>query len=201
MCKRFTKYGFILILFAFSFVLKANENHSVFRHMIQDNETLFSIARYYKVSQVDILELNPLIADVLIPGEYVLVPYAKDANKVFRQGILPHFVTKNETIESIADLYEISTSSIYLLNPSITEPLAVGDKILVIPSVYEKMIDNISRKTQLYCLKKTDTFYNLSEKSGLSIAALLKLNPILKNGIKEGNFILLPVQTDNNYTK
>lgn len=195
------KYGLLFFLFVFSNILKANEDHSVFRHMIQDNETLFSIARYYKVSQVDIIELNPELSDILLPGEYILVPYAKDVNKVFRQGILPHFVTKNETVESIADLYEISTSSIYLLNPNLVEPLTAGDKILVIPSVYEKVIDNISRKTQLYCLKKTDTFYNLSGRSGLSIAALLKLNPILKNGIKEGNFILLPVQTDNNYTK
>jgi LysM repeat protein len=127
-----------------------------------------------------------------------------------------HLVVSGETIYSISKKYGISTTDITSRNPEVKEGLQNGMQLKINPNAKKANtivktskenkkkndedfeintntpIKNIELKN--YEVKPKETLYGLSKKTGLSEQQLTKLNPELKEGLKEGMILKLPLQ-------
>jgi LysM repeat protein len=104
-------------------------------HTIDKGETLYSIARKYKVTVADIKKANPEIINADIqPGQVLVIPTeAKEEKDVSKEDEkqVTHKVSEKETYYSIAKKYSITVPELKDANPAVTE-LKVGH-VLVIP--------------------------------------------------------------------
>ncbi len=83
--KSFFKVGIFLLLLLFCGTLNAQNSHWNYIHKVKKKETIFGIAKDYKVSMQELLDANPIMKQngyELKKGEQILVPFGKDNDKV-----------------------------------------------------------------------------------------------------------------------
>lgn len=133
-----------------------------------------------------------------------------------------HVIESKETKYAIAKKYGISIEELERQNPEIVSNFPVGLKLLISgtsaqseqikieKTIFEKPLDvnNGKKYLQEYLVKPKETMYSLSSQFGITESELLALNPELKNGVKLGMLLRVPViskpivviKEDNNLT-
>lgn len=184
-------------------------------HTVVAKETLYSISKKYNVS-VEILEnLNPFLkSDGLQPGQVLTITSGKVTNKkvetpqkieVATSNAI-HLVQPKETKYGIATKYGMTVEELEKLNPEIVENLPIGFELKISkkdfkPEILSENIPQITKpkvaatNTIDYTVKSGETMYSLTRQFGLSEVAFLKLNPDLKEGVKEGMVLKVPENT------
>ncbi|HWS01653.1 MAG TPA: LysM peptidoglycan-binding domain-containing protein, partial [Prolixibacteraceae bacterium] len=108
-----------------------------------------------------------------------------------------HDVQKKETLYSISRLYGCSQEEVLAANKNITGVIKKGMVLKIPDHSYKKpqsaKIDE-SKFTQ-HQIVSGDNYYQLKLKYGVEEEELLKYNPDLKNGLKAGKVILIPVKS------
>lgn len=166
------------------------------QHTVKKGETIRSIARDFDVSTRDIYDLNPDIDRKPQENSVILIPIVDD---IPIQNTINYTVLAKETLYSITKKFNISIEELVKLNPFLADGLKEGH-VLLIPklnfenqlqeTVVESKPDEIFHKVQ-----KGETLYSLTRRYQISEEKLIELNPLLKNGLKEG--MELRVQTVN----
>lgn len=107
-----------------------------------------------------------------------------------------HTVQKNETLYSISRLYDCTQEEVLAAN-NLSGVIKKG-MILKIPDhSYQQQAQAASideSKFTRYVAVSGDNFYQLKLKFGVDEEELLKINPDLKEGLKAGKMILIPVK-------
>ena len=108
-----------------------------------------------------------------------------------------HTVEKNQTLYSISRVYDCSQEEILAVNKNITGIIKKG-MVLKIPdhtykSPQSAKIDE--SKFVKYVTVSGDNYYQLKLKYGVDEEELLKFNPDLKDGLKAGKVILIPLKS------
>lgn len=113
---------------------------------------------------------------------------------------LTHVVQAQETKYGIATRYGISVAELEAQNPTIVDSLPVG-AVLKIKKSASKPATTVAEpikpkpvETLAYTVQNGETVFSLSRQFGLSEAALIRLNPELKDGLKEGMVLQVPMQ-------
>lgn len=193
-------------------------------HTIAAKETLYGLSKLYNVSVEEIEKANPDLkkeglkvgATINIPSKKVALNATKAEKKDEKKNIKKleetvfHQVEAKETKYSIAKQYGISVEDLEASNPDIKEGLQIGFR-LKIPSngsksvikqeekiiEVEKKIEQEPAKTDNvgYVVQPKETLFGLSRKLGISQENLIKLNPELKDGVREGMVLNLPENT------
>lgn len=101
-----------------------------------------------------------------------------------------HQVQAGNTLWGLQRMYGVSVDEIMATNPSLKDGLREGSQVLI--PVTQGSIDKIP--TETYKVKKQETLYGLSRKFNLSVDDLIALNPELKDGLKKGQIIKVPLQ-------
>lgn len=173
-------------------------------HEVKAKETLYGIAKEYEVTIAQIEEWNKeLLTDGLKIGQeiivgkeklassenYIEVQKTKNTTETFSHKVLP-----KETLYGIASKYDITISEILAHNPEAKDGLKEGT-ILTIKKKSEKIITIVNDSTKFYTVKPKQTLYSLTKELKISKEALIKLNPELEEGLKEGMVLKLPPQT------
>lgn len=96
-------------------------------------------------------------------------------------------VKKGETVRSIARDFDVNARDIYDLNPDIDRK-PVENSIILVPILEETTIQN----NVTYTVLPKETLYSLSKRFNISIDELIKLNPFLVDGLKEGQVLSIP---------
>ena len=160
---------FIFLLF---FISTALFSQKTIKHTVSSGESIYSIAKKYKVTESDIYELNPKAKGALLQLKTTLVipnkNYKKEdkkkedkkkadknnnvvAEKVEHTEI--HTVAAGESLYKISKQYGISLDKIKELNPTIIPAsIQVGDKIIVVASKKELEVEQVvevPKKTEL----------------------------------------------------
>lgn len=186
-------------------------------HAVAAGETLYSLAKTYGVTEQAIIEQNRSAADGLKAGEMLKVPVVESgeeekpiSEKKLGKTFNSHYVTKGETLYSIARLYEIAVQQLLEDNPNLDPTqLALGQRILVRKksigksndqqtsaewSRYNAQLNSVAPAgEQFYVVQKGDTFYSLSRRHGISEQELSALNDGLQAAdLKLGAIIKLP---------
>lgn len=138
------------------------------------------------------------------------VPKPK-SDKLVKEQFIIHEVQLKETKYGIAKKYGITIEDLEILNPEIKDTLPLGFRLrilnkdfsksdVVVVERVEKTEDAVKKEKQSVAdnfidheVKLKETLYSLSKSFGISEEDLIVLNPELKNGLKEGMILKVPV--------
>lgn len=110
---------------------------------------------------------------------------------------ITHKVKKKETLLGLAQQYEISIEQIKVYNPTL-ERVGLKRKMMLRIPVFESpmmVIEAPSVDTESYLVPPKATKWRIAYTYGITIQELEALNPSLKNGLKAGQILQLPIST------
>ncbi|MCH2193675.1 LysM peptidoglycan-binding domain-containing protein [Kordia sp.] len=176
-------------------------------HKVRRKETLFGIAKKYGVTQEDILKYNEKVAkEGLKKGDRIAIPKfknkpvevketeeSKEEETTKEPSYEIYTVKAKETKWGIAHSYGLTIEELEAINPEIKDGLQIGQEIKL-PLRSEKPQVVSTEKYVFYDVKPKQTMYTLTRKFGVSQDELIHLNPALKDGLKAGMVLKLPVE-------
>ena len=181
-------------------------------HEVVAKETLYSISKKYDISIEDLESNNPFLKlDGLQPGQVLKISkgIATAKTKEISKDVI-HEVQPKETKYGIATKYGITVEELEKQNPEVVDNLPIGYKLKISstsnkmvtsskevikkPTEVEKPKEETSVNTNLldYTVKAGETMYSLTRQFVLTEAVLTKMNPDLKDGVKEGMILKVP---------
>lgn len=201
--------------------LKADSNGGFAEHEVSAGETLYNIAGQYGLKVADIEKANANItAANLKPGQVLKIPVKSSENKKILldntglQGLqsektegLYHVVEPKETLYGISKKYNVSIETLEKLNSGISENnLPMGYNLVIKPGTDKKITETNIEKIESgnkndngeyisYTVLPKETMYSISVNHSVSQEELIRLNPELKDGLKEGAVIKIPKAT------
>lgn len=165
------------------------------KHKVKRKETLYSLAKEYNVEQEDIKKHNPdLYANNLRKGDKIKIPIYKVTKEVVEaEGVTTSYTVKpKEGKWRIAYQYGITVQQLEALNPDMEEVLQPGS-VITVPNLEGEEVKAFDEKYSYYTVLKSEGFYRLKVKTGLTQEQLEKLNPdLLTIGLKEGMVLKIP---------
>ena len=185
-------------------------------HTVKSGDTLYSIAKAYKVEESAIRDNNPGVTDGLRIDQTVKIPVPESAlvesaqlNKKRKKEYITHKVKAGQTLYAIARDYNISVATLREDNPSVNpESLTIGESLWIrrseIGSSTEKQAqaemveyaDNLNKVTkedgyENHVVQPGETIYSLSRRFGISQEEFAQLNDV-SQGLKAGAIIRIP---------
>jgi LysM repeat protein len=195
-----------LLIFAVVLVLSFTSfAQNLTKHSVKAGESIYSIAKLYKISTADIYSLNPDLTSILVVDSVLFIPEStlgKLNNLVVEKELdsyKVHKVRRKETLFSIAQKYDISIEDLKAHNESLQHKKLRRGKKIYIP-VFKKNKKQIEEdQFSYYTVKASEGYYRLEKKLGLSKKLLLTLNPELeKVGLKLGMILKVPKSSIKN---
>ena len=193
-------------------------------HTVKSGDTLYSIAKTYKVEESAIRDNNPGVTDGLRIDQTVKIPVPESAlvenaqlNKKRKKEYITHKVKAGQTLYAIARDYNISVATLREDNPSVNpESLTIGESLWIrrseIGSSTEKQAqaemveyaDNLNKVTKddgydNHVVQPGETIYSLSRRFGISQEEFAQLNDV-SQGLKAGAIIRIPKSKDAEQT-
>ncbi len=117
--------------------LEVKTNGNYINHEVKKKQTLYSIAKLYKVKQKEIVAANPEVNDGLKEGQVIRIPVInikKDGAikpVVVQLKYKTHTIEKGETLYSLSRLYETTVDSIKIVNDGLKQGLKLGETIYI----------------------------------------------------------------------
>lgn len=175
------------------------------KHTILAGETIPQIALKYKVSPLDIYNLNPDAQSGVKLNSILLIPINKLKTTTIaatKSNTKTHKVLTKETIYSISKLYAVTVEDLETANKDeLKEGLKIG-QMLVIPSksalkFVAKTIVKVADKIIYHEVLTKETKYAIANKYALTVEQLEQLNPEIVSGLPIG-YKLIVSGTKNN---
>jgi LysM repeat protein len=187
-------------------------------HKVSRGETVESIAAQYQISADDIIRLNPEARNGVRKNKILVIPSksslaeatnTSDTNVTFTN----HKVRRKETLYGISKKYGITEEDILKYNEKVArEGLKKGDRI-AIPQYKEKPKDEVVDTStadaetneatntvedgfEIYTVQAKETKWGIAHSYGLTIEELEEINPEIKDGLKIGQEIKLPIRSE-----
>ncbi|MBP8792786.1 MAG: LysM peptidoglycan-binding domain-containing protein [Lutibacter sp.] len=148
------------------------------KHTVEKGESISVIAKKYKVSIEDIYDANPSIKGKVLQLKTILtIPPRKDENGNII--IETHTVASGETLNGIANKYNLSTSKLTQLNPNLdARRLKIGQVLnLTEDSKNTNSIVSDKNSSKTHTISSGETLNVVAHKNGLTLAQLMDLNP------------------------
>lgn len=163
-------------------------------HKVKRKETLYSISKEYDVAIEDIKKHNKrLYAENLRKGDEIRIPQYK---AIASSKTTPDNALKTYTVQPkegkwrVAYKFGLTVAELETLNPDMQEVLQPGDKVNVPNTTQEKAVDE---NYNYYTVQKSEGYYRLKVKLGLTQEELETLNPELKtDGLNVGMVLKVP---------
>ena len=158
------------------------------RHMIDQGQTLFSISRQYEVSVQEIKELNPeRDVNQLAIGDTLRIPMFPTLSR--GQKVL-HIVQEGETLYRLAREYEVTTDNIKSWNALGTDPLKIGQSIVIYQPLPEKEKPDPERYVT-HQVEEGETLYAIARAYQEPLVELMKRNELTTENIKLGQTLII----------
>ncbi|MDF2453675.1 MAG: hypothetical protein K0S26_3179 [Bacteroidota bacterium] len=155
--------------------------------------------KYYIHKVETILAENDEAIDGLKQGQELKIPFEsllpKQAIAIDTNKYVYHKIAKGETVYGITKKYSIDEKKLASYNPALHSGLKEGEYLIVgekkksttKPVNSNSVTPDMSYDT--YTVLQGETLYGISKKVNVSQEDLLKLNPELKDGVKQGQVI------------
>ncbi|MDC6352001.1 LysM peptidoglycan-binding domain-containing protein [Zeaxanthinibacter sp. PT1] len=187
-------------------------------HAVKEGETLYGIAKKYRVTPFNILKFNKeLKKDApLRPNTILVIPLDSKAaetnivpsDMVKKKEVVPpqeepvefkvHRVRKRETLFGIARNYNITEEDIKRYNTALYSSQLDKGMRLQIPVYADKSDDEVDEELdnfETYTVKPKETRWSIAHRYGITIDSMLSLNPELSranNNLAAGQQLVLP---------
>jgi LysM repeat protein len=196
-------------------VIETYKGKKYYIHFVDEGQTLNAIARAYEVSAEQIKQINPGSDETLKPNQMLMVPFTEEGESA-KPAILPaedkkvliivspdqeqlrdssrlirHTVIPKETWYALSRQYKIPVKEIISMNPGV-DTLKIGMTVLIPPA--RAPIADLPPRPGYYAYQVSpqETLYGIASKHNLTIDQLVTINPVLKEGLKAGQWIYLP---------
>lgn len=179
------------------------------RYKVKRNNTLHYIAKQYDVEIEDILKYNPEAGNGIKPGQILRIPVKADLDRMAAKAAAAkthaaaatsqgkvHLVTENESLYSISKRYQCSIVALLDLNPEARNGLHTGMQLKIPEATASEQADRSPDGNNFFMhrVERGETFWGLEKKYRITQAELVELNPALKDGLKTGLQIRIPLQ-------
>lgn len=181
-------------------------------HTVAKGETVYSIAKLYNISIIEIYALNPKAESGINIGDVLKIPYSlSDQVTLIKDNNVDYIVKSKETLYAIAKNNGTTVEDIIKVNPELkSKPLAEG-QVLKIPvslnisrtsmAEAQKAITNqatlptsaVNNKFLTHQVGSKETIYGITKQYNITPEALIDFNPSLKEGLKVGETIVIPI--------
>ena len=169
-------------------------------HQVKEGETLYSIAKEYRVTPYSILKQNPEVksAEELKPNTILVIPLqgqvsikeeptADEEEQVKPTGFKRHRVKKKETLFSLTQKYEITEEQLKRYNTQLYSQQLKKGMVLQIPKFPEvEEAEERALDFETYVVQPKETRWSIAHKYGITIDSMLLLNPDLE---KNSNYL------------
>ncbi len=182
--------------------IKTGNVSDIFVHTIEQGQTVYAIATMYGVSVDDIYMLNPDSKNGIKAGAKLRIPQRDQAagSKQSEDNYTYHTIQPKETLYSLTIRYGVPAKAIIEANPGLSTSTFNIGKIIRIPAVVIESLPTTEIKTVSkeieYTIAKKETMYRICKKFNVSSNELISINPKLKEGVKAGMVIKIPVKTE-----
>ncbi|WP_339838092.1 LysM peptidoglycan-binding domain-containing protein [uncultured Flavobacterium sp.] len=178
------------------------ESKALETYIVQPKDTKYSLAKKFNITIDDLDNWNKVIVrDGLQEGQVLIVKKPLDPKYVIpttvKDSILDYgkyIIQPEDTKYGIAKKFELTIEELEELNPEIKDGFPVGIAIAVTKKG-KRAISKEKSDYEQYEIKPKETLYGISKKFNVSQMEILKLNPILSEGFKEGLVINIPSDT------
>ena len=175
----------VLIVFLATYNLVFSQQKTI-THKVADGDNLNNIAKRYNIQTEDIFELNPDARVALKLNSILIIPI------VDKKSTNPktHIAKKQETLFSIAKMYNLSVIDLERFNPEIkSEGLKIDQQVFLSEIKSTKKSIEIFHK-----VVAKETKYSIAKKYEVSIESLEKLNPEIVNNLLVGITLKIPTE-------
>ncbi len=170
---------------------KKSNNVKGREYKVVEGDTIFSIARKYKVSISSLLKLNKVASNSLIhPGDLIKIPkigYVEATKRAVATNKKTIYRVKSgDTLSLIAKMYSMKISKLRSLNNLKRNPkLKPGMELSVIGKA--KVLKSTKRVATKHRVKRGDTLWAIARKYNLTVSQLKALNPRIRSrGLRRG---------------
>lgn len=161
---------------------------------IKPKQTIYSITKDYNVTEEVLRSLNPQLKNGLKAEDIIRIPKKKTTEKA-EEEIVPegmYKVKKGDTVFSLSKDFNVSQDDFYIANPAVqTGGLVVGSYVKIPKKGKNTAV--IQDGFIEHKVKKGETIYSITKLYNVSFADLLKHNPQLSEGLKEGMILKVPL--------
>ena len=181
------KFSFLLLLFCVNI-----SSQTFYKEIIQTNQTIDSFCSDNAISLFDFSSLNPNILETnLKVGDEVIIPKKLDLIYDETDFIL-HKIKRKQTLNKIADLYDVDINLIKKYNDLTSDKLDKGSliKVPLVPLVTGSI--EIPNRVKHYVVKAKEGKWRVAYKYGITIDQLELINPQIGNFLKVSEKILVP---------
>ena len=194
----------LLTLFSFATRPLYSQENDLFYHTVERGQTIYSIAAMYEVAEADLYRLNPNSREVIKVGEKLKIPQRK-ASSARASGKEPlrdysfHTIQPKETLYSLSVKYQVAAAAIVDANPGLSVATFLSGKTIRIPSATETAPAQESRilvREIEYKVERRETLYRIGRKFNISSDDLVARNPELKNGVRAGMRLIIPIKEE-----
>ncbi len=99
------------------------------QYVVKKGDTLYTIAKEYGVTVDELLVVNGLTTAVIYPNQILIIPLNNNGDKYF----VEYVVKDNDTLESIANKYNVSVTELMNYN-NLDKLYLKSDQVIKIPA-------------------------------------------------------------------
>ena len=177
-------------------------------HKVRRKETLYSISRKYAITVDEIKKYNKrLYSEDIKKRDKIRIPVFEKGEAVAERTLISaeerlsrttkYTIKPKDTKFGISRRHGITVEELETLNPGLDPDFPIGAEIIVPTSVFVPYDKNIVEPGfELYKIPAKETMFNLVRQLNISSDSLLKLNPYIREGLKEGMVITIPEKTN-----
>tara|TARA_E500000081_G_scaffold151838_1_gene182867 strand:- start:2722 stop:3270 length:549 start_codon:yes stop_codon:yes gene_type:complete len=150
------------------------------KYIVNKGDTLISISKKYMISQALLKEINNLDDDLIFENEELTVPRGPEWLKDYLNKPDVYFVSKGDTLWSIAKKYGVQVSDLIVWNDLSTERyLQINQQINIYPKYFvPKKKKKVNLNDLTYPVKRGDTISKIAKKFGVTGDLIVQWNEL-----------------------
>ncbi len=168
--------------------IKTVNTNEFIPYEVKAGETKYTLAKRNNISIERLEEINPkLKSEALKEYDVILLPNTNNNTEITQK---LYTITKEDSFYNFQHKYGYTKNELIALNPQLSKGLKLGMQI-ILPS--KNNDETIKKSYKIHTITAQETFYKLKILYGISQTELLAVNPELKDGLKEGMEIKIPI--------
>ena len=139
-----------------------------YSYTVKKGDSLYKLSKEYDVNINDLINANNLTSNLIYPNQVLIIPKKVPSGSMYFE----EYVTKpNETLDLISEKNDVSISDLGKYN-DLSKLILVESQVLNIPKVLTR-----------YVVKDGDSMHGISQKYGIRLKNLYKMNR------KDGDYV------------